>query len=78
MKLPNKVVSYKSSILPKLAIILEALEDGAKTPTELYKKVNKKVENIAEFTSILDCLFALGKIEMLNEEVLHFVKRNQM
>lgn len=76
MKFPNKVVSYKNSVLPKFPIILESLEESAKTPSELYKKVNKKVENVAEFVSILDCLFALGNIEIIDRGVIHCVKRD--
>ncbi len=76
MKFPNKVVSYKKSVLPKFPILLNSLGNEGKTPIECYEKVKSKVDGIAEFTKILDCLFALGKIEMLDEGVLVHVKRD--
>jgi len=76
MKLPNKVIPYKNSILSKLPLMLKELEDENKTPAELYKKVNKKVASIAEFTSILSCLYALDKIELSEGGTLDYVKRN--
>jgi len=76
MKLPNKVVPYKKSIIAKFPTVLAELEKGDKTPAELYKKVNKKVANIAEFTTILNCLYALNKVKFLEGDVLSYVKRD--
>lgn len=35
------------------------------SPASLYKKVKSKVEDIGEYIDILDCLYALGKIELM-------------
>lgn len=78
MKFPSKVTPYKKSVLPKFSIILMSLEKESETPAELYHHVKNKVENVAEFTKILDCLFALGKIEWLNEGEIIDVKRNSL
>lgn len=77
MKFPSKFISYKDSNLSKFPIFLEALEDHDLSVTELYRKVKNKakLDNIQEFIEVLDCLFALGKIE-LEDEVLHYVKTN--
>ena len=72
MKFPNKVTSYKESTISKFPDILKQLEMSDMTPGELYKKVKNKVEDIREFMEILDCLYALNKIEFV-EGVLHYV-----
>ena len=48
------------------------------TPTELYAKVKRsKIQDITEFVEVLDCLYAMNKIE-IREEVLHYVDRSSM
>lgn len=72
MKMPNKVTPYKESSIAKFPVILSLLEKGDMTPSELYAKVKKsKIQNIDEFVEIIDCLYAMHKIEM-NGEVLHY------
>ncbi len=75
MRFPSKVTPYQDSILAKFPIVLYELEKGDLTPDALYSKVkNKKIDDIGELVEILDCLFALRKVEMLAEEgVLHYV-----
>lgn len=73
MKLPSKVTPYKESTIAKFPAVLSLLEDGDMTPQELYDKVKKsKITNISEFVEVLDCLYAMNKIE-IHEEVLHYV-----
>lgn len=74
MLLPNKLIPYDQSILPKLSVILKALKDNPKSVHDLYKQVIKKMAGISEFIDALDCLYALGKIEFdEKEEVLRYV-----
>jgi hypothetical protein len=74
MKFPSKVTPYQNSILAKFPIILTYLEGQDMKPGELYKKTKSKVSDIGEFLEILDCLYALGKIEFHREgSVLHYV-----
>ena len=74
MLLPNKLISYDQSILPKLPTILKELNDGPISVHELYKRVIKKMSGVSEFIDALDCLYALGKIEFdEKEEVLCYV-----
>ena len=73
MKFPSKVTSYKESIIAKFPVVLTILEKEDMTPSKLYTKVKKsKIKDIREFMEVLDCLYALNKIE-LQEEVLHYV-----
>ena len=64
MKFPSKVTPYQVSILAKFPIILSYLEIEDLTPSTLYKNVKSKVSDVGEFLEILDCLYALGKIEL--------------
>ena len=73
MKFPSKVTPYKESIIAKFPVVLTILEKEDMTPSKLYTKVkNSKIKDIREFMEVLDCLYALNKIE-LQEEVLHYV-----
>lgn len=78
MRLPNKVTSYKKSTLFKLCVVFEALQKENMTPEKLYKKIKSKVDNIAEFTDILTCLYTLNKIDFVDEEVLYYVEDDTM
>ena len=72
MKMPNKVTPYEESSIAKLPVVLSLLEKKDMTPSELFSKVKKnKIQNIDEFVEIIDCLYAMHKIE-LNGEVLHY------
>lgn len=72
MKMPNKVTPYKESSIAKFPVILALLEKEDMTPSELFSKVKKnKIHNIDEFVEIIDCLYALSKIE-IDGEMLHY------
>lgn len=64
MKLPSKIVTYNESLLPKMAVILSVLNRQEIPANLLYKKVRSKVNDIGEFLEAMDCLYALGKIEI--------------
>ena len=73
MKFPSKVTPYKESSLARFPIILKLLEKSDMSPIEMYSSVKKsKIKDIVEFVDILDCLFAMGKIEVRGE-LLHYV-----
>lgn len=72
MKMPNKVTPYKESSIAKFPVVLSLLEKEDMTPSELFSKVKKnKIQNIDEFVEIIDCLYAMHKIE-INGEELHY------
>lgn len=64
MKLPNKLFSYRESIISKFPIILNVLEqDKRLTIYELYLNVSPKFVDITEYFEVLESLYILGKIE---------------
>ena len=74
MLLPNKLFSYEESVLSRFPVMLSVLEEKLMRVSELYKKMNDYVESVNDFIEILDCLYALGKIELDGEEgVLKYV-----
>lgn len=73
MKFPSKVTPYKESSIARFPIILKLLEKSDMSPIEMYSSVKKsKIKDIVEFVDILDCLFAMGKIEVRGE-LLYYV-----
>ncbi len=76
MKLPNKITSYSESSLSKFPPILKVLQEGEKSPIELYEKAKKDKISISEFMEVIDALYALGKIELNGEGKLYYVTRD--
>ena len=75
MKLPNKVTSYKESVLGKFYPILNLLKSQDMYVYELYKKIENHFETTADFIDALDFLFALGTLDLFkkdDKEVLHY------
>ncbi len=75
MKLPNKFITYKESIIFKFPMALNELKDFDLSISDLYKKIRKNIDGVQEYLDILDCLYALNKITLI-EEVVHYVKTN--
>lgn len=74
MKLPNKVIPFQDSTIAKFPTFLSVLAKGDISVSELYSKVKSEVTDVGEYIEILDCLFALRKIDYIKEkEVLHYV-----
>lgn len=74
MLLPNKLYSYNESTLSKFPVVLRELRGQPLGVHELYRRVIKKMDGVNEFIDVLDCLYALRKIEYdENEEVLRYV-----
>ena len=68
MVLPGKTADYKSSVISKFTLILQIMKDEKFCEvSELQERTKQSFSSIAEFVQVLDCLFALGKIEM-NED----------
>lgn len=76
MKLPNKIISYKESVISKFPPILEILKKSDRTILCTYKQVKHLFNNTQDFIDTLDCLFAINKISLTEHEELHYVKRN--
>ena len=72
MKWPSKVTPYKKSTLSLFPYFLNEIKKCDITPNDLFKKTKKKVNDIREFVEILECLFALNKIELKGDKI-HYV-----
>ncbi len=74
MLFPNKIINYEESVLGKIVPVLTELKNHDITIFDLYIKIKEDFMDIFEFINVLDCLFALRKIDYLKEEgVLHYV-----
>lgn len=63
MLLPNKFISFDESILNKLPIIIAAMENDINI-SDLYFKVEKKINGIDEFIYAIDTLYALDFLDV--------------
>lgn len=70
MNFPDKVTCYSDSILAAFPKVLTVLQKKSLPVFVLYKKVGTM--NIADFMEILDCLYAMKKIE-IKEGVVSYV-----
>lgn len=64
MRYPNKITSFKESILFKMILLLDILNEGTYTVDELYKKSRRNFDSTADFIETLDALYALDKIKV--------------
>ncbi|WP_026673646.1 ABC-three component system middle component 7 [Alkalihalobacterium bogoriense] len=79
MRLPNKVTPYTNSIIALFPDILGTLKRRDISPKELFELTTSGKKDMGDFLSALDCLFALGKIELTEEgRMLRYVGRNSM
>ena len=69
MIVPNKAISYESSLLSKLPIILQILHNEQLTAVELYHRLHKDFEDVSQFILAIDTLFVLGKIELADGDL---------
>lgn len=74
MLLPDKLFSYNESTLSKFPLVLKELRKQPMGVHELYQKVISSMDGVNEFIDVLDCLYALQKIEYDDaKEVLCYV-----
>lgn len=72
MKLPGKSTHYKNSVIALFPVILSILLSDDCTVLELFRKSG--IQSLSDYMSALDCLYALGKIEISEKgEMLHYV-----
>lgn len=77
MKFPNKLYSYRESILFKFPIILREIEKNPIKISDLYMSTKNTYSSIQEFIEILICLIVLEKIAIdWDKELVTYVKRN--
>jgi hypothetical protein len=74
MRLPNKVTTFAESDLVKYPTVLKELECRDLSATELYTIVKPTIGSFNEYVSVIDTLYALGKLEYdARRRMLHYV-----
>ena len=76
MLFPSKVISYNESILPKLPLVLYYLENGPKKIGDVYRYTKGKVTDLSDLFEVLDCLYALGMIDLNGDSLLRIGKED--
>lgn len=76
MILPSKIFSYKQSIFPKMILIIKELQSGECGVLDLYKQVRQQFDGVDEYMETLDCLYAIGRVEIDDRRTLKYVERN--
>lgn len=72
MKLPGKSTPYKNSVIALFPDILSVLRQDECSVLELYRQTG--ISSVSDYINALDCLYALGKIEISEEGgLLHYV-----
>ena len=64
MLLPSKVTPYTESVFSKMPAFLRQLEYQDMAVLDLFNAVQSDVLNVGEFIEVLDCLYALKKVEI--------------
>lgn len=72
MQLPNKLYSYKNSTLALIPMVLNELRNGPLPAEQLYQYVRTQLNDATDFLSVMDCLYALGAVD-INEESEVFI-----
>lgn len=79
MILPDKITTFKESIISKVPVIIEAVAACEKSPVTLWEEIQNKFIDINEYILTIDVAFALGAIEYLKDkQVIKYVKANSM
>lgn len=77
MRLPNKDTPYADSVIALFPPILNYLQSGNVKVQDMYNHALQQKWDSANFFSALDCLFALGRIDIDKERlVLRHVEEN--
>lgn len=79
MRLPSKITSYDDSILATFPVILGIVEKADVSVYALFSKTKELFDDVGEFIEVLDCLYALGALELEQEtRLLRYVSGNKM
>ena len=77
MIVPNKVISFNSSVVSKLSRILDLLASKSFSVVGLYDELHEQFDNIDHFLVTLDALYALRRVEIDSKTgIITYVKTN--
>ena len=77
MLFPSKVISYNESILPRLPLVLHYLEDGPKKISDVYRYTKGNMTDLSDLFEVLDCLYALGMVDLDGDSLLRIGKEDE-
>lgn len=63
MRFPSKFTPYANSIFIYFPKILSLLNERDRTPAELLDELQIEAQDLGDFISALDCLYALRQID---------------
>ena len=72
MKLPNKIISYKESVLSRFPLVLSVLSDNPMNVYELFELTKDSFTDVEEFMDTLECLYELKKVTFDDESGVLF------
>ncbi|NCB27989.1 MAG: hypothetical protein EOM62_21435 [Bacteroidia bacterium] len=67
MQLPNKLYSYKNSTMALIPMVLNELRNDPLPAEQLYQNVRTQLNDATDFLSVMDCLYALGAVDIKEE-----------
>ncbi|MFI3162945.1 MAG: ABC-three component system middle component 7 [Bacillota bacterium] len=70
MKLPNKIICYNDSIIPKLILILEMIDING---VNIQKISDEMHVSIVELIDALDALYVLNKIDITEDGKVYVI-----
>ena len=73
MKLPNKIISYKESVLSRFPLVLSVLSENPVGVYDLVELTKDSFTDIEEYMDTIECLYALKKVTFDDESgVLYY------
>ena len=73
MKLPNKIISYKESVLSRFPLVLSVLSENLVGVYDLFELTKDSFTDIEEYMDTIVCLYALKKVTIDDESgVLYY------
>lgn len=73
MKLPNKIISYKESVLSRFPLVLSVLSENPVGVYDLFELNKDSFTDIEEYMDTIECLYALKKVTFDDESgVLYY------
>ncbi len=77
MILPNKITSFKESLISKTPYILDVIKDDEASVLDVYEKTKEHFEDINSFIWAIDVLYALNRINLDTDKgVIQYVKND--
>lgn len=68
MQLPNKLYSFQESTLYLMPKVMRELNEDPVSVRELYKRMSVHLAEPTDFLSVMDALYALGAVDINDDE----------